>query len=178
MLRCRIGSLWAVLYSAPLFVFFFFIQAVWCAAQKKAARSTMSVGFIVFLPSMEHCAGWFSQPRPLLDSVCVLSFVSLVPNIFIDIFVCWSHLRPPWVNINLRRQPRPLISWPFFGLSAFLLFTPHPLLQYCLWRRAHPLASYLTTNTRFETAHSSLFPSWWCTGSTRRPNSLERQFLV
>lgn len=59
----------------------------------------------------------FSQSRPPLlnpPGVCACVFfpplVSLVPNIFIDIFVCCSHLGPPCVNINLRRQPRPLIS--------------------------------------------------------------------
>lgn len=59
----------------------------------------------------------FSQSRPPLLNppvVCACVFfpplVSLVPNIFIDIFVCCSHLGPPCVNINLRRQPRPLIS--------------------------------------------------------------------
>lgn len=132
---CTVGLPGCEQYSILLH----FIHRVWCVAQKKAARSTMSVGFIVFLPSMEHCPGRFSQPRPLLDSVCVRALL-LLPNIFIDIFVCWSHLRPPWVNINLRRQPRPLISWPFCGLSAFLQFTPtnnqqrpalRPLLQYC-----------------------------------------------
>lgn len=87
--------------------------------QKKAERSSTSVGFIVFLPSMEHCPGRFSQLRPLSVCVCVccLSLVSCIPNIFIDIFVCCSHLGPPWVSINLRCQPRPHVSWPFFGLS-------------------------------------------------------------
>lgn len=49
--------------------------------------------------------------------VCWLSLVSCIPNIFIDIFVCCSHLGPPWVSINLRCHPRPHVSWPFFGLS-------------------------------------------------------------
>ncbi len=95
--------------------------------------------------------------------VCVLSYISLVPNIFIDIFVCCRHLRPPWVNINLHRQPRPRISWPFSGLSPVY---PHwsaasrspPTLTILLWRWAHPLASYVIINTQFATVHSSLFP--------------------
>lgn len=71
--------------------------------------------------------------------VCVPLYVAVVPNIFIDIFVCCCHLGPPRVYINLCRQPRPLISWPSSGPSAFLPFTPsdqqrpspHPLSQCC-----------------------------------------------
>lgn len=91
-------------------------------SQKNAGRITTSVGFIVFLPSMEHCPGRFSQPGLLwMLSVCSLSHVSTV---FIDIFACCRHLRPPRVNINLHRRPRPLKSRP--GLSARLLINGAP----------------------------------------------------
>lgn len=55
--------------------------------------------------------------------VCVPSYV---PNIFIEIFGCCRHLGPPWVNINLHRQPRPHILtflWPF---SVPISLSPHP----------------------------------------------------
>lgn len=147
VLHCRRSRLCVGLYSALI---------VWCFALKTPVRSSLSVGFIVFLPSMEHCPGWFPQPRAPHDParVCVPSYVSLVPSTFIDIFVCCRHHGPPWVNINPHRQLRALVSWPLPGPSAappvYLQPPhPHPHSQYCYDVERILPARLVIINTRF-----------------------------